>query len=214
MNIEDGIKITEDQAVVVIAQNLKKVAEAFFADPQYLSAFEAANGYKLDSEKVSSDVTHFKVPMFAGAMMACAYLRLSCQEVAEARLDCFWDKFMHSNINEMYGVKKYCETARSWIQSEMKNKALMRMLGGKPSGDPKADKMSGISGLGALWLVSELAPNCDVVHRNAGILYLLLHKKPIFTFSLLMEGLLDKLYGEPIPLPPPPKKGFFASLFG
>ena len=45
MNIEDGIKITEDQAVAVIAQNLKWVMDEFFADPQYFSVFETANGY-------------------------------------------------------------------------------------------------------------------------------------------------------------------------
>lgn len=44
MNIDDGIKITEEQAVAVIAQNLKRVGESFYADPQYLSVFEAANG--------------------------------------------------------------------------------------------------------------------------------------------------------------------------
>lgn len=213
MNIDDGIKITEEQAVAVIAQNLKRVGESFYADPQYLSVFEAANGYALDSDKVSSDVKHFRIPMFAGAMMASAYLRLACKEMPDARLDRFWDKMMHSNINEMYGVKKYCDAARTWIQNEMKNKDLLRFCGGKPTGDRVTDKMSGISGLGALWLVTELAPNCDVVRKKAGIVFWCLHQKPVFTFTLLLSGLLDRLYGEPIPLPPP-KKGFFGSLFG
>ena len=88
MNIEDGIKITEDQAVAVIAQNLKWVMDEFFADPQYFSVFETANGYKLDSDKVSNDVAHFRIPMFAGVMTS-AYLRLACQGKTDARLDRF-----------------------------------------------------------------------------------------------------------------------------
>lgn len=214
MNIEDGIKLTEEQAVAVIAQDINRNATAFFGDANYAEIFEKVAGYPIASDKVSSEVAHFRNAMFGGAMMASAYLQLACREVADARLDRIWRKIMYSNINEVYGLKKYCEAARSWIEAMTKEKPLMSMLGGKPTGDKVQDKMNGICGLGGLWIADKLVPQpkCSPT-STPWFVFMALHQKPIRRFTILMMGLLDKLYGEPIPLPPP-KKGFFGSLFG